>query len=83
MIRIGRSPQCDIRLQDQTLSRMHSQIEFRNGQFYIWDMGSKFGTLLLLKDPLPFSKAVCLQFRNRIYKWEIKSGINGRAYEYL
>lgn len=49
MVKIGRAPQSEIRIQDQTISRMHSQIEFRDGQFYIWDMGSKFGTLVMLR----------------------------------
>jgi len=41
---------------DISVSRHHSSITLKNGDFYIEDKGSKFGTLILLRTeiaPLP------------------------------
>ena len=43
---IGRANNSDIRLSDISVSRNHSVISFDNGEFFIDDIGSKFGTLL-------------------------------------
>jgi len=39
-ITVGRSPQCDIFLNDMTVSRNHAIIERHEGVFYITDQGS-------------------------------------------
>lgn len=49
-INIGRSEQCDIRLIDNTISRLHSVIKICNNKIYIKDMSSKFGTGILLQN---------------------------------
>jgi pSer/pThr/pTyr-binding forkhead associated (FHA) protein len=43
---IGRSPDCDIFLDDVTVSRQHSLLIEKNGQFVIQDEGSLNGTFL-------------------------------------
>jgi hypothetical protein len=43
---IGRSPDCDIFLDDVTVSRKHAVLEQRNGEFYIEDQGSLNGTFV-------------------------------------
>jgi pSer/pThr/pTyr-binding forkhead associated (FHA) protein len=50
MINIGRSEECDIELNDNTISRFHSVITVRNNKIYIKDMSSKFGTGILLQN---------------------------------
>jgi hypothetical protein len=43
---IGRSPDCDIFLDDVTVSRRHAVLIRRNGEFFIEDQGSLNGTFL-------------------------------------
>jgi hypothetical protein len=43
---IGRSPDCDIFLDDVTVSRKHAVLVERDGSFFIEDMGSLNGTFL-------------------------------------
>jgi pSer/pThr/pTyr-binding forkhead associated (FHA) protein len=45
-ITIGRSPECDIFLDDVTVSRRHAVLENRSGTFGIEDLGSLNGTFL-------------------------------------
>ena len=51
---IGRSSNSDIKLNDISVSRCHSVISYENGKFYINDIGSKFGTLLLIQNNILF-----------------------------
>ncbi|TMK79178.1 MAG: FHA domain-containing protein [Actinobacteria bacterium] len=43
---VGRSPDCDVFLDDVTVSRRHSVVLRRDGQFFIEDQGSLNGTFL-------------------------------------
>jgi predicted RNA-binding Zn-ribbon protein involved in translation (DUF1610 family) len=43
---IGRSPDCDIFLDDVTVSRRHAVLVTRDGEFYVEDQGSLNGTFL-------------------------------------
>jgi hypothetical protein len=43
---IGRSPDCDIFLDDVTVSRKHAVLLARDGEFFIEDQGSLNGTFL-------------------------------------
>jgi predicted RNA-binding Zn-ribbon protein involved in translation (DUF1610 family) len=45
-ITVGRSPDCDIFLDDVTVSRRHALVLRRDGQFFIEDQGSLNGTFL-------------------------------------
>ena len=51
---IGRANNSDIRLSDISVSRNHSVISYDNGEFFIDDIGSKFGTLLLIQNNILF-----------------------------
>ena len=49
-ISIGRGQDCDVRLGDVTVSRMHSLfVRTKDNKIIIKDAGSKFGTLILLQ----------------------------------
>ena len=50
LINIGRSEECDIKLNDNTISRFHSVITVYNNKIFIKDMSSKFGTGILLQN---------------------------------
>jgi len=49
-IKLGRGHQCDLRISDISVSRVHAVLRFINGQFLIFDNESKFGTLILLNE---------------------------------
>lgn len=61
---IGRVLNLDIRINDLSVSRLHSRITFSDGNFYIWDMGSKYGTCVRLSKPivLPPQYFFCVYF---------------------
>jgi len=43
---IGRHPDCEIQLDDASVSRYHAKITLDNGHFYIQDLNSRNGTVL-------------------------------------
>lgn len=45
-ITIGRSTECDVSLDDYTVSRNHARIRFEDGRFYLYDLGSANGTFV-------------------------------------
>jgi hypothetical protein len=60
---IGRGNTSDIRLADVSVSRNHAMLQYINGNFYLDDIGSKFGTLLLIQNNINFIpyKTICIQ----------------------
>lgn len=48
---IGRDNNTHIRITDISVSRNHSLLTFSEGNFYVKDTKSKFGTLILLQSP--------------------------------
>ena len=47
----GRATESDLRVNDSTVSRTHAAINFADGEFYLQDLESKFGTLILADEP--------------------------------
>lgn len=45
-VTVGRSPQADLIIPHDSISRQHCQIEFINGDFFITDIGSSNGTYI-------------------------------------
>lgn len=43
-VRIGRAPECDIRIQDASISRLHAEISHSDGAWRLRDLASKNGT---------------------------------------
>mmetsp|Transcript_7354 Transcript_7354/g.5620 ORF Transcript_7354/g.5620 Transcript_7354/m.5620 type:complete len:118 (+) Transcript_7354:130-483(+) len=55
-IKVGRSNDSDVRINDISVSRFHSQIQKTSkGHFYVQDHNSKFGTLIQVKYPMLLS----------------------------
>ena len=52
-MKLGRGHQCDLRISDISVSRIHAHLKFEDGKFLIYDNDSKFGTLILLTDKYP------------------------------
>ena len=53
-IYIGRANNSNIRLSDVSVSRNHAKLKYCNGEFYLEDIGSKFGTLVLIQNNILF-----------------------------
>jgi hypothetical protein len=51
-IRLGRANECELRMTDISVSRMHGNIKLVGENFYLEDKGSKFGTLVQIKRPV-------------------------------
>ena len=69
IISIGRYDKSDIRLVDNTISRVHSVLTVSNNKLYIKDMNSKFGTgILLQNNNFPFcdNNPISFQFGRSI-----------------
>lgn len=45
-VMIGRSPTCDIRIKDSTVSRQHARLRYANGAWFIQDQGSSGGMMV-------------------------------------
>jgi hypothetical protein len=52
VVRLGRGHDCDLRISDISVSRFHATFKLINGQFYLEDQNSKFGTLIYMKRPI-------------------------------
>lgn len=50
--RIGRSVDTDMKIADISVSRLHSYIRIVDNNLIIEDNGSKFGTLIKIKEPI-------------------------------
>lgn len=50
--KIGRSVDTDMKIADISVSRLHSYIRIKNGKLIIEDNGSKFGTLVKIREPI-------------------------------
>jgi len=70
-VKIGRGHQCEIRLQDISVSRQHSEIKYSNGEFYLNDQDSKFGTLVRIDKNIVLDGKVKLQIGRSIYEFNI------------
>jgi hypothetical protein len=56
-IKIGRGHDCQIRITDISVSRMHAFIKKANsGEYVVEDNGSKFGTLVMVRKPMILDK---------------------------
>ena len=50
---IGRENNVKIRITDISVSRNHAILRYQDGDFYVRDTNSKFGTLVLMQSPFP------------------------------
>jgi len=51
-MRFGRGHDCDVRIQDVSLSRHHASVRYHEGKFILQDDNSRFGTLVQAKGAL-------------------------------
>ena len=75
-LRKGRGNNCDIRINDISVSRNHGEIRFSEGSFYLQDLNSKFGTLLCLgdgADRLQYNKGFAMQIGRSLLEIQTKT----------
>jgi pSer/pThr/pTyr-binding forkhead associated (FHA) protein len=53
---LGRGHESEVRISDISVSRSHAKITFIDNKFILEDTGSKFGTLVLSKEPITLSE---------------------------
>ena len=73
-IRIGRANECELRMTDISVSRMHGNIKLIGEQFYLEDKGSKFGTLVQIKRPVALdpSNEISIQSGRTLFSLSVK-----------
>jgi len=52
---LGRGHDSDLRINDISVSRLHATLEYKNGEFYLEDQKSKFGTLIHIWEDIPIN----------------------------
>ena len=70
---MGRSTDCDIRMTDISISRIHSYLENKDGEFYYKDNNSKFGSLIKQQGDiliLPY-KNMCIQYDEVLVNFQL------------
>lgn len=55
-LKLGRGHDCELRVSDISVSRIHAQIVMTGDHFYLEDHNSKFGTLVQVKRPVALSQ---------------------------
>jgi serine/threonine protein kinase len=72
-INLGRAPDNDLILQDETASRYHARIFSRDGRWYITDLDSTHGTYLndrRIQDPLELIDPALIRLSDTILRFE-------------
>ena len=74
IINIGRANNSNIKLTDVSVSRNHARIKYYNGDFYLEDIGSKFGTLVLIQNNILFlpNKDISIQTGKSLLKFKLR-----------
>lgn len=73
-VKMGRGHQCDMRISDISVSRIHTHIKFENDRFLVFDNDSKFGTLILLNKDYPVkSDKAAIQIGRTVFTFVMKS----------
>ncbi len=70
----GRYLDCDLRINDISVSRFHAKIKMSQNKVSIEDLESKFGTLILIQNPLVFftnieSFNMTFQYKSNLIKF--------------
>ena len=64
---LGRGHESDIRITDISVSRSHARIYMKDDKFYMEDLGSKFGTLVLAKEPVYLYNGIIYQIGRSLF----------------
>lgn len=76
-IKLGRGHQCDLRISDISVSRIHAFLKFVDGNFLIYDNESKFGTLILLSQDYEIKNdKAAIQIGRTVFTFVQKTPVN-------
>ena len=64
---LGRGHESDIRITDISVSRSHARIFMKEDKFFMEDLGSKFGTLVLAKEPVYLEFGLIFQIGRSLF----------------
>jgi pSer/pThr/pTyr-binding forkhead associated (FHA) protein len=67
---IGRTQDCDLRIADMSVSRLHAQLDRREEGWLLSDLGSHNGTRVngwLVREPVPVRAGDLLQFGSALF----------------
>lgn len=53
---LGRGHDSELRINDISVSRKHASLEYKDGNFVLTDLKSKFGTLMLISESVKLSE---------------------------
>ena len=70
-VHVGRNQDCDFKVVVNTVSRLHAAIEFNNGQFYLKDLGSKYGTLVRINEPMRVEGKLKIQVGDVLMRFDL------------
>ncbi len=80
VVRLGRSRECDIGLDDATVSRRHAEINRESNQYVVTDVGSLNGTYV---NQTQLDRSTILsdgdELRIGIFRLEFRAGPGGRS----
>jgi len=64
---------------DISVSRLHAELKCINGKFYLSDLNSKFGTLMLVRKPLELKAdtGLTLQAGRTVLSFSVKQSLCG------
>ncbi len=83
---IGRDESSSLMLEQDSISRRHAQIENRNGEFLLRDLGSTNGTFVnevRVNVPVSLSPGDRIRFGNQIFKFLTTDGIESQYHEVI
>ena len=79
-IKLGRGHQCDLRISDISVSRIHAFLKFENNRFLVFDNDSKFGTLIKLKKPYQvMTDKAAVQIGRTVFTFVLKYSKSSRS----
>ena len=79
-IKLGRGHQCDLRISDISVSRIHAFLKFENNSFLIFDNDSKFGTLIKLNKPYEVrTDKAAVQIGRTVFTFVLKYSKSSRS----
>ncbi len=74
VLKLGRGHQCDLRISDISVSRIHAHLKFTDNKFLIFDNDSKFGTLIQLNEKYPVkTDKAAVQVGRTVFTFVIKN----------
>ena len=70
---VGRCRESNLKITDNSVSRLHSEIITYGNKFYHMDLQSKFGTLRVFRKPLKISNSLIIQSGWTVMRFKLES----------